>query len=143
LASKEGGNMTLQEASQIHYINKEIKSIQLELADLEAERKYFKAAILSDMPKGRGEYRNPTYEFLERQQELKDMLSYSLRKIQEERKKFEEFLRAVDDAEMRLILRLRCVSNMRWVDIGAAVGMDRRTASRKFYTFFQTCPQCP
>lgn len=129
--------MTLQEANQIHYITQEIKSIKLELNDLEAERRYFKSTILSNMPKGRGEYRNTTDDFLVKQEVLKDTLEYSLRKLQEERKKFEEFLKTVDDKEIRLILRFRCVNNMRWEDIGAAVGMDRRTASRKFYHFFK------
>ena len=129
--------MTLQEASQIHYIIQEIKSIKLELNDLEAERKYFKSTILSDLPRGRGAYRNATDDFLVRQQELEDMLRYSLRKMQEERKRFEQFLKTVDDAEMRLILRLRCVNNMRWEDIGAAVGAERTTVSKKFYKFFK------
>ena len=129
--------MTLEQASQIYYIQKEIKYIQKQLADLEAERKYYKPTILSDMPKGKGEYRNITDDFLERQQELEDMLKYSLKNLQAERKKFEEFLNTVEDAEMRLILRLRCINNMHWEDIGAAVGMDRRTASRKFYGFFK------
>ena len=57
--------------------------------------------------------------------ELEDMLNYSLRKLQIERKKFEKFLTTVEDSEMRLILRLRCMN------------MDRRTASRKFYDFFK------
>ncbi len=129
--------MTLEDASQVYYISQEIKYIKKELWDLEAGRKYYKPNILSDMPKGKGAYSNMTDDFLERQGELEDMLRYSLQKLQEERKRFEEFLASVDDAEIRLILRLRCVNNMCWEDIGASLGMDRRTASRKFYNFFK------
>ena len=129
--------MTLEDASQVYYINQEIKCIKEELWSLEAGRKYYKPSILSDMPKGKGAYSNMTDDFLERQGELEDMLRYSLRKLQEERKRFEEFLGSVDDAEMRLILRMRCANNMCWGDIGASLGMDRRTASRKFYKFFK------
>ena len=129
--------VTVEEASQIYYINQEIKYIQKELADLEAERKYYKPTILSDMPKGKGGYRNITDDFLEKQSELEDMLCYSLRKLQEERKQFEDFLHSVEDAELRLILRLRCINNMRWEEIGQAVGMERTTVSKKFYKYFK------
>lgn len=129
--------MTLEEASQVYCINQEIRCIKKELWNLMAERKYYKPNILSDMPKGNGGHSNMTDDYLERQGDLEDMLRYSLRKLQEERKKFEEFLASVEDAEMRLILRLRCVNNMRWEEIGSSLGMDRRTASRKFYHFFK------
>ncbi len=135
--------MTIEDASQIYYINREIKQLKEELWNLEAERKYYKPSILSDMPKGRGRHTNMADDFLEKQMELEGMLRYSLRKLQEERGKFEEFLGTVDDAQMRLILRLRCIKNMDWKDVGEEIGMDRRTASRKFYKFFENCPQCP
>lgn len=130
-------HITFEEASQIYYINKEIKHLQKELRDLEAERKYYKPSILSDMPKGRGEYRNIADEFLEKQEKLEDMLRYSLRKLQEERKKIEEFLESVENAEMRLILRLRCINNKSWGEIGKEIGADRTTISKKFYNFFK------
>ena len=41
------------------------------------------------------------------------------------------------NSEMRLILRLRCINNMGWFDIGKELNMDRRTVSRKFYKFFK------
>lgn len=129
--------VTVEEASQIFYINQEIKYIQKELANLEDERKYYKPTILSDMPKGMGGYKNITDDFLEKQSELEDMLRYSLRKLQEERKRFENFLYSVEDAELRLILRLRCINNMRWEDIGQAVDMERTTVSKKFYKYFK------
>lgn len=138
--------MTIEEASQIYYINLEIKALQLELAKMEEERNYYKPIILSDMPRGGGEHINPSDEYLVKRQEIEDMINYALRKLQYERKKFEQFLSTVDDAEMRLILRLRCVNNMKWEAIGNEINIDRRTVSRKFYKFFEkskSCPQCP
>lgn len=134
--------MTVDEASQIYYINLEIKKIQLELARLKESRTYYKPIIMSDMPRG-GEHIDVTDEYLDRIQRLEDMLSYNLKKLQHERERFEGLLCGVEDAETRLILRLRCVNNMHWEEIGAELGMDRRTASRKFYAFFESCPQCP
>lgn len=138
--------MTFEEASQIYYINLEIKALRLELAKLKEERRYYKPNVISDMPRGGGEYINQEDEYLAKEQELEDMLNYSLRKLQYERRKIEEFLDTVGDAETRLILRLRCVNNMKWEDIGDEIGADRRTVSRKFYKFFEknkSCPQCP
>lgn len=128
--------MTFEEASQIYYINLEIKALRLELAKLKEERTYYKPNIITDLPRGGGGYKNAEDEYLAREQELEDMLNYSLRKLQYERRKIEEFLGTVKDAETRLIIRLRCVNNMKWEDIGDEIGADRRTVSRKFYNFF-------
>lgn len=128
--------MTFEEACQIYYINKEIKHLRLEKARLEESRTYYKPVILTDMPKGGGEHRNETDDYLVQKQELEDMLNYALRKLQYERAKIEKFLQGIEDPEIRLIVRLRCVNNMNWSDIGEEVHMDRRTVSRKFYHFF-------
>lgn len=128
--------MTFENAQEIYYINTEIKAIQLELARHEANRKYYRTVILSDMPKGKGEHINPTDEWMIKEQQLKDMLKYSLNKLQNKMIEFEECLKTVEDAEIRVILRLRCINNMSWGEIGDNIGMDRRTASRKFNKFF-------
>lgn len=128
--------MTFEEASQIYYINLEIKALRLELAKLKEERRYYKPNIITDMPRGGSGYINPQDEYLTKEQELEDMLNYALRKLQYERRRIEEFLNTVDDAETRLIIRLRCVNNMKWEDIGEEINADRRTVSRKFYKFF-------
>ena len=43
--------VTIEEASQIYYINLEIKTLQLELAKLEESRTYHRPITISDMPK--------------------------------------------------------------------------------------------
>lgn len=128
--------MTVDDVSQIFYINKEIKSLQLELAGLKQDSNFYKQNVISDMPVG-GERKDANLEYVADIMQIEDLLNYSLRKLQYERKKIEECLREVPDAETRLIIRLRCVNNMGWQDIGDEVGMDRRTASRKFYNFFK------
>ncbi len=127
--------MTLEESKQIHYIIKEISVLQRELAELKMKNPY-KQNIINDMPRGGGGSSDIS-DYASEVMELEDMLNYSLRKLQIERKKFEKFLTTVEDSEMRLILRLRCINNMGWFDIGEELNMDRRTASRKFYDFFK------
>lgn len=127
--------MTLEESKQIHYIIKEIEVLKRELVELRMKNPY-RENIITDMPRGGGSSDSLT-AYTNDIMELEDMLNYALRKLQRERRKFEEFLNTVEDAEMRLILRLRCVNNMGWFDIGAELYMDRRTVSRRFYNFFK------
>lgn len=135
--------ITLEEASRIYYINLEIKSIQQDLANLRESRVYYKSNIITDMPRGGGGNVNAEDEFLTKEMELERLLKHSLRELQTERMRMETFLTSVTNAEMRLILRLRCINNMTFGEIGIRLGMDRRTVSRKFYAFFKSCPQCP
>lgn len=133
----EGDELTFEEVSQIYYINKEIKAIKLDLAQLEERRVFRKAITYSDMPKGYAkDFTEDIDDYLIKKQELVDMLNYSLKKLQQERIKIEQFLTTINDAEIRLIIRLRCINNMSWREIGDEIGMERSWVSRKFYKFF-------
>ena len=134
---KKNLEMTVEEASKIFYINQEIKNIQIEMASLQQKRRYFKPVLLSDMPKGSSSKNDELEEMLDEEKKLDDMYNYSLRSLQYELRKFNTFLDTVEDPEIRSIIRMRCVNNMKWDQIGAEIGMDRRTASRKFYGFFK------
>lgn len=130
--------MTLEEASQIYYINKEIKKIQLDIEKLESSRTFSRAITYSDMPKGN--IRDTTEyidDYLDERQQLQDMLRYSLQRLQKERLKMEKFLNTINDAEIRLIIRLRCVNGMNWREIGEEMGAHRTSVSKKFYDFWQ------
>lgn len=131
--------MTLEEASQIYYINKEIKAIKLDLVRLEENRTFSRTITYSDMPKGG--IRDTTEDiddYLTEHQQLADALHYSLKKLQRERLKMEKFLTTIQDAELRLIIRLRCVNNMHWREIGEELNMSHTTAMRKFFIFWET-----
>lgn len=130
-----GEILTLEESKQIHYIIKEIEVLKRELVELRMKNPY-RENIITDMPRGGGGSDNLT-AYTNDIMELEDMLNYALRKLQRERRKFEEFLNTVEDAEMRLILRLRCVNNMYWEDIGREIGAERTTVSKRFYKFFR------
>lgn len=134
----EGGGeikqMTFEDASQIYYINKEIGKLYKELADLK-QQSFIKPISISDMPRG-GSTRDLFIEYTNSTLEIEDMIRYSLMKLQRERKKIEQFLNTIQDSELRLIMRLRCVNNMGWKEIGEEVGCERTTASKKFYRYF-------
>ena len=122
-------------SSDLYYINKEIEKIQKELYDLRNKNFYGKN-ILTGMPKGNWDD-DIFSDYAEDIKTHEDMLHYNLKMLYVERKKMEEFLASIEDAELKIIIRLRAVNNMKWEEIGEELGMDRRTASRKFYKFFK------
>lgn len=128
-------SMTAEEINSIYYINKEIEQIQKELNDLKTQN-FYKSNVLTGMPKGNPEY-DIFSDYAEDMKELEDMLQYNLKKLQMERKKIEKFLSSIENVELRLIIRLRAVNNMRWEEIGAQMGMHRTTVSKKYYNFFK------
>ncbi len=132
--------VTVEELSELYYINKEIKSYQLELAQLK-QMNFYKKNIISSMPCG-GEVKQIDLEYASNVLMLEDIISYGLKKLQYKRKQIEYFINSVEDAELRAIMRLRAINNMKWEDIGKELNMDRRTVSRKFYSYFEDCPQC-
>lgn len=134
--------MTFEEACQIYYINEEIKILKKELCELEEERKnrpYSKAITYSDMPKGCG-MSDPMVdvdELVDQEKTVRQMLAYSIQRLQRARKDMEIFLQTIEKAEERLILRLRCINNMTWQEIGDKIGMSRMTVKRKWDKFWQ------
>lgn len=134
--------MTFEEACQIYYINEEIKILKKELCELEEERKnrpYSKAITYSDTPKGCG-MSDPMVdvdELVDQEKTVRQMLAYSIQRLQRARKDMEIFLQTIEKAEERLILRLRCINNMTWQEIGDEIGMSRMTVKRKWDKFWQ------
>lgn len=110
----------------------QLKSLKLELAEHEDMNPYKKNKI-SDMPRGSG-----GEDFAEwwtnRENELEELISYCLKKIQIDKKKIEEYIMDAPHPE-REIIRFRVINNLGWNEIGEEMGMDRRTASRKFYDY--------
>ena len=134
--------MTFEEACQIYYINEEIKILKRELCELEEERKnrpYSKAITYSDMPKGCGvsDPMADVDELVDQEKTVQQMLAYNIQRLQRARKDMEIFLQTIEKAEERLILRLRCVNNMTWQEIGDEIGMSRMTVKRKWDKFWQ------
>ena len=56
--------------------------------------------------------------------------------LQRKRMEAEQFLEAIEDAETRLIIRLRVVNHMKWREIAEELDLERTTISKRFYKFF-------
>lgn len=128
--------MTIKEANAIYYINIEIKRIEKDIAELEASRSYYKPVNLDGMPRGSPGGFNVSEEYLEKHDRLDQMLNAKLRQLKQKQLEFETFLSSIDDSELRLIMRLRCINNMTWEEIGSEMGFHRTSVSGKFYSYF-------
>lgn len=135
--------MTEKELNQLHYINKEIEVLKNQLGELKS-RSVIKGQEITDMPFGSGTS-DKTASFALAIREVEELYEIKLRELYVVRGRIERYINTIEDAELRLIVRLRSINNMNWFDIGSEIGMDRRTASRKYYGHLkeQTCPQCP
>lgn len=131
--SEREENMTFEDLLSVYSINIEIKKIQEEIQRLR-EQNFFKPNVISDMPRG-GTGKDMLVEYAEESKRLDDMLNYSLSRLQKKRTEIEEFISSIEDNETRLIVRLRCINNMDWQQIGGELGMERTTVSKKFYNF--------
>lgn len=118
----------------IHIIQKDnnkLKSLYQELAELEAFNPYRKNTI-SDMPKGSGG-KNFSEWYTEEKMRIENDIKYYQEKIQRDRAEMESIIESLNFPDCDIV-RFRVINGMNWENIGNLMGMDRRTASRKFFS---------
>ena len=65
------------------------------------------------------------------------LLNLALAKAEIEKNKLERFIAGIDDAEMRLIIRLRHINSLTWEEIGSEIHMTRTGAYKKYRRFLK------
>ncbi len=133
--------MTEKELNQLHYLNIEILRLKDEIMRLENESDV-KAQVITGMPFGGG-LSDPTARKGTELSERKMLLNLAYAKVEIEKNRLERFIAAIDDAEMRLIIRLRHINSLTWEEIGAEVHMHRTTVKRKYYRFLKVAHNAP
>lgn len=125
--------MTEKDIGQMYYLNKEIERLNEELNWMEC-KSMMKSPILTGMPFGGG-VSDKTADYAVRIEEIRNLIDISVKKLLYTRAEIERFLQEIEDPELRLIIRLRSINHLGWQEIGEELGMDRRTASRKYQKF--------
>lgn len=125
--------MTEKELSRIYFLNLELERLEEELKAIE-NKSLVKSPLLSGMPYGSG-FSNKTADYAIRVNEIKRLIKITVDRILKTRAEMEQFLQEIEDPELRMILRLRSVQHLGWQEIGDELGMDRRTAARKYQKF--------
>lgn len=124
--------MILDELFSVQADNNKLRSLYIELANYENFNPY-KKNIISDMPRG-GEGKDFSEWYAEEKMRIEKDIEFYKDKLQRDRKMIDEYISACPFPECDII-RYRVINNLGWHEIGNLIGMDRRTASRKFYNY--------
>lgn len=109
--------MTEKELNQLHWINKEIGVLKNQLEDLKS-KSYVKGQEITDMPFGSGTS-DKTADRAVAIREIEELYEIKLKELYLVRGRIERYINTVEDAEMRLIIRLRSINNLSWEQIAA------------------------
>ena len=131
--------MIKEELNELYWLNKEIQDLQRRLKELE-ENVPIGNSKITGLPKSNSQT-NQIETYVDQVDSLKRKINENMILVIEEKKKIEDFISTVDDAEMRMIIRLRNIDLMGWQEIGDALGMERTTASKKYKNFIKTLKQ--
>lgn len=124
--------MTEQELLVVQRDQNKLKSLYMELANYENfnPNKGMTISVVS-----KKENNNDLEDwYIEEKKRIEGEIAFYKKKIQLDRKMVEEFIASIPYPEAEII-RYRIINNLSWEEIGIAIHMDRRTASRKFYSY--------
>lgn len=126
--------MTVEELFSVQADLNKLKSLSMELANLEEFNPY-RNNIISDMPKGSGG-KDLAELYIEEKERIEGEIELCKMKIREDRKRVKAFIEAAPYPEQDII-RFRVINELSWDEIGNELGMDRRSASRKFQRYIK------
>lgn len=126
--------MTLKELFSVQAGMNELKSLSIELENLEDFNPY-KSNKITDMPRG-GDGKDINQWYSEEKERIENKIELCKQKLQNDRKMVDEYIKEAPYPE-RDIIRFRVVNNMSWEEIGSNVGYSRRNASKRFYRYIR------
>lgn len=126
--------MTKNELSQLYWLNKETAQLQKDLAELR-QKGVSISPVLTGMPKGNGK-QDKIGDYVSEIMILEETIKLNLQKIYYERNRLERYIADIPDSETRLIMRLRHINGMTFIQIANEIGIkgrDRESTVRKKY----------
>ncbi len=127
--------MTLEELFRVQSDSHKLKSLHIELANLENFNP-FKKNIMSDAPKG-SKKKDIIEWYLEEKERIEREIAYYEKKMQQDRKELEEYIGNAPFPECEII-RYRVINGLRWFEIGELLGYHRTKVSKKFYDYIKS-----
>lgn len=127
--------MTEKELNQLYWLKKEIRQLDDKLQRLE-NMSLVGSSVITGMPFGSKTSDNVarhSCEIVDLERELTAKRQTYIRRANE----IEKYIESIEDSEIRQIFRLRHAEGLKWEDIGGEMGVDRRTASRKYYKYLK------
>lgn len=127
--------MTKQELSQYYYLNKEIRQLEKELKELDG--KEYKSINLTGMPHSTA-IADDVAKLATQRAELHRLISLKLEECMIARARIERYINTLEDSEMRMILRLRHINGLGWLQVAMHIGkQDASYPWRKYNKFLQ------
>ena len=121
--------MTLQELSQLYYLNREIKMDKRRLAELEL-KVLPGAQSMSGMPHAPG-VADKVGTYAAEMADLRAIIEEKSRRCLEERIRLERYIAGIEDSLMRQIFTYRFVDGRTWGQVAQRVGGQNTAASVK------------
>lgn len=129
--------MTREKLSQLYYLKKEIKQLELQIAELEAMADGH-IINTTGLPSGKG-VSDKVGNYAAQIVDLKALLDLNLKKCFHELNKLNRYIQSVDDPLVRQILVCRFEQNMTWQQIENAIGGGNSSEGlrKKMYRFLK------
>ena len=112
--------------NKLYYIKREIEDLKDEIKNIPE----ISGIDMSGMPHSKT-VGDPVYNLMQKKEKLVERLYKKMEKYLDELMRVEEIIDSIEDIEIRTIARMRFVLNMKWVDIGEEVCLDRTACYRK------------
>lgn len=113
--------MTVQELSQLYYLNREIEERKKELEKLEAKIGP-QSQRLTGMPHGSGSADNFTERLVAEMVDLQAIIKAKQIQCIHERSRLERYINGIGDSEMRFMFTLRFINGLSWTQVAAHMG---------------------
>lgn len=122
--------MNKKELGQIYHINREIEDIKDRIAELQGD--YIKATKFSHDNTRPSGHSDRVGELAVRIADLQTLYDIRLKELYLRKSQIERFIGSIEDAETRLIFRLRHINCLEWCEIAAEINYSERHARRKY-----------
>ena len=133
--------MTREELSRLRNLQKEIELIKKELNTITEE--YVTDKVTGSMvehPYILTHFKISGYDsggYSSKVKRLERKLKCKLDELMDERARIEEYIESIDNATVRMILRLRYINGLKWEQIGREIGYTERQCRRKYKKFIE------
>jgi DNA-directed RNA polymerase specialized sigma subunit len=133
--------MTKEELSKLRSIQKEIELIKRELDSITEEYVTDKVTgSMTEHPYIFTSFKISGYDsggYSSKVMRLERKLKCKLDELMDERERLEEYIESIDNATVRMILRLRYVNGLGWNQIGNELGYSERQCRRIYKKFIE------
>lgn len=129
--------MTREELGKLGSIQKEVELIKRELNSITEE--YVTDKVTGSMvehPYSLTSFKICGYDsegYSSKVRRLQKRLKRKLDELMDERQRIEEYIESIDNATIRMILRLRHINGLKWEQIGRELGYSTQHIKRMYY----------